>query len=614
MGLADRDQRDLAGIAPGQAGRGGNARCGLLPTCVRAGGWLFHARDAIARAMIRRQTLPRKWPCIWLVTDARNDAVLEAALARLPRGSGMIFRHYHLPPDARRARFGELARLARRRGHVVVLRTARATRPANGERTASTDRQRAARARAACLRLRHRAFVARDRRGASARADAVAAVAGLRDALASRARPRSGRCAFACCAACTGEPVVALGGMNAARRRRTGCAAWAAIDGICDEATRSISLRFLTRSHRRAHYGAGLEGTIMATRAISAGRQRTGTELARRASPCRAAQRCELGGARCCSVPWCSWRWRWSAIARPTRRSRPRLAAWCINWMGRPGAWVADLALTLFGPVSMLFLPLLYVFARRLWRLPRKTTARSIRRIPLVASRVACCCSPWRCSATLLSLLFDQARRFAAGIDGWDHRPAWRQGDPMRSPRSCPKRPGAGRSWQPGLTCLGAGAALAGRVFAIDWAAAADAAAAGCKRHALAAGGAAPTLHARSAREERARSRGRGRETPGAAARDHRSRTQRRGRRSLPPRAARATCSRHTSCPASTCSPIRRPHGPEDRQAEPRAQRAPARNRARRFQRQGRDHRGAHRPGRRPCTSSSPPRVSRPAA
>ena len=41
-------------------------------------------------------------PAVWLVSDARNDSVLERALRRLPRGSGLIFRHYHLDPAARR--------------------------------------------------------------------------------------------------------------------------------------------------------------------------------------------------------------------------------------------------------------------------------------------------------------------------------------------------------------------------------------------------------------------------------------------------------------------------------------------------------------------------------
>ncbi|EHJ61048.1 DNA segregation ATPase FtsK/SpoIIIE, S-DNA-T family [Novosphingobium pentaromativorans US6-1] len=39
------------------------------------------------------------------------------------------------------------------------------------------------------------------------------------------------------------------------------------------------------------------------------------------------------------------------------------------NWMGAAGAWVAERALFFFGPVSALFVPLLYVFARKLWLL-----------------------------------------------------------------------------------------------------------------------------------------------------------------------------------------------------------------------------------------------------
>jgi thiamine-phosphate pyrophosphorylase len=65
-------------------------------------------------------------PAIWLVSDARNDAVLEAALRQLPRGSGFIFRHYHLPETERRTRFEELARLAHGRGHLVALAGSRA--------------------------------------------------------------------------------------------------------------------------------------------------------------------------------------------------------------------------------------------------------------------------------------------------------------------------------------------------------------------------------------------------------------------------------------------------------------------------------------------------------
>jgi S-DNA-T family DNA segregation ATPase FtsK/SpoIIIE len=39
-----------------------------------------------------------------------------------------------------------------------------------------------------------------------------------------------------------------------------------------------------------------------------------------------------------------------------------------LNWMGYPGAWVADMALLVFGIGAVLLLPLLYAFARKLWR------------------------------------------------------------------------------------------------------------------------------------------------------------------------------------------------------------------------------------------------------
>jgi len=65
----------------------------------------------------RRSALPR----IWLFTDERNEALLEQAIQRLPRGSGIVFRHYHLQEPSRRARFATVQKLARRRGHILFL-------------------------------------------------------------------------------------------------------------------------------------------------------------------------------------------------------------------------------------------------------------------------------------------------------------------------------------------------------------------------------------------------------------------------------------------------------------------------------------------------------------
>jgi S-DNA-T family DNA segregation ATPase FtsK/SpoIIIE len=40
-----------------------------------------------------------------------------------------------------------------------------------------------------------------------------------------------------------------------------------------------------------------------------------------------------------------------------------------LNWLGRPGAWMAERVLFMFGPVGVLLVPLLLVFARQLWRI-----------------------------------------------------------------------------------------------------------------------------------------------------------------------------------------------------------------------------------------------------
>jgi thiamine-phosphate pyrophosphorylase len=64
-----------------------------------------------------RQPLPR----LWLMTDERQDDGLFDALNRLPRGAGVVFRHYSLEPAARRGLFEQVRRIARRRGLLVLL-------------------------------------------------------------------------------------------------------------------------------------------------------------------------------------------------------------------------------------------------------------------------------------------------------------------------------------------------------------------------------------------------------------------------------------------------------------------------------------------------------------
>ena len=185
--------------------------------------------------MPKRQTAV---PAIWLVSDVRNDAVLERAMRNLPRGSGLIFRHYHLAPVERRARFAELMVLARQCGHVVALSGDAATARRWGADAAYGPPGLLTRG-PAMVRLVTAHSLRELSAARRARADAVL----LSPAFATRSHPGApalGPVKFRLLAARALVPVIALGGMNARAARRIGTAHWAAIDGLCDEATHLI--------------------------------------------------------------------------------------------------------------------------------------------------------------------------------------------------------------------------------------------------------------------------------------------------------------------------------------------------------------------------------------
>jgi thiamine-phosphate pyrophosphorylase len=55
------------------------------------------------------------------MTDPRLGEGLSAAVQRLPAGSGVIFRHYQLADQERRALFAKVRRICQRRGHILLL-------------------------------------------------------------------------------------------------------------------------------------------------------------------------------------------------------------------------------------------------------------------------------------------------------------------------------------------------------------------------------------------------------------------------------------------------------------------------------------------------------------
>ncbi|MGY6550601.1 MAG: thiamine phosphate synthase [Erythrobacter sp.] len=170
-------------------------------------------------------------PCLWLISDARNDAALEGALARLPRGSGLIYRHYHLDDRARYRRFAALRRAAHARGHVVILADSALTaREWGADGIYGSARALAPRRRG----MIHLATAHNPREIAAAGmmgADAIL----LSPVFATRSHPggRSlGPVRFRRLAGLACVPVIALGGMTARRARALRWPRWAAIDGL----------------------------------------------------------------------------------------------------------------------------------------------------------------------------------------------------------------------------------------------------------------------------------------------------------------------------------------------------------------------------------------------
>ena len=65
--------------------------------------------------------MPARYPRLWLMTDERQGEALWDAVGALPRGAGVIFRHYSLAPGMRKAMFKRLRAMARARGLILIL-------------------------------------------------------------------------------------------------------------------------------------------------------------------------------------------------------------------------------------------------------------------------------------------------------------------------------------------------------------------------------------------------------------------------------------------------------------------------------------------------------------
>jgi thiamine-phosphate pyrophosphorylase len=172
---------------------------------------------------LRHPTRFRPLPRLWMMTDERQGDGLWPALARLPRGSGVIFRHHRLPAAERRALFDDVRRLAKARGLILLFAGAAAWK-ADG--------------------LHHRrpgpprfgTAAAHDIAEIRAAERSGAAAVLLSPVFATRSHPGApvlGPLRFAGLMRATRLPVIALGGVDArrgARLMRMGAYGWAAID------------------------------------------------------------------------------------------------------------------------------------------------------------------------------------------------------------------------------------------------------------------------------------------------------------------------------------------------------------------------------------------------
>lgn len=170
-------------------------------------------------------------PGMWLVSDARNDGRLEQALGRLPPGSGFVYRHYHLAPGARLARFRALRRICRRCGHLLILADSVLTAREWGAHGIYGAPLALGPRRAGLLAI----ATAHDLReiGQANRIDADAVM--LSPVFPTRSHPGAaalGPARFRVLAARAKCPVIALGGMSTASARRLQWRRWAAIDSL----------------------------------------------------------------------------------------------------------------------------------------------------------------------------------------------------------------------------------------------------------------------------------------------------------------------------------------------------------------------------------------------
>lgn len=195
---------------------------------------LWRAAATLERARTRGKGLP----LVWFVTDPVRTPDPAAVAERLPRGTGVIYRHFGLQDAETTARV--LADVARRRGLVLLIGRDAALAARVGAAGVHLPERDAARAQ--LLRARHPRWIVTAaahspraiRQAEAARADAVLLSAAFPSRSPSAGAPL-GSIRLAQWVRAARLPVYALGGVNArtaGRLAATGVAGFAAIEGL----------------------------------------------------------------------------------------------------------------------------------------------------------------------------------------------------------------------------------------------------------------------------------------------------------------------------------------------------------------------------------------------
>jgi thiamine-phosphate pyrophosphorylase len=164
-------------------------------------------------------------PTLWLMTDERMGDELWAAIQALPRGAGIVFRHHATGLAERRALFARVARVARPKRLMLIRAGSTPFGPEAGVHGHGSLRPGGV-----------RTWAAHSRAEAIAGKRAGADLLFVSPLYPTRSHPGAGALGPARAAAIArglGIPVIALGGMDAARfrkLRKAGFHGWAAID------------------------------------------------------------------------------------------------------------------------------------------------------------------------------------------------------------------------------------------------------------------------------------------------------------------------------------------------------------------------------------------------